>query len=86
MLFNSPTSFVFAESDNEIKQIKEIKGLRSLYALKQLNLSYNEIRSLKGVTEVNGDQYQIEVLDLKCNGINNIKELENLAGLTVSLW
>ena len=62
---------------NDIRDITEIKGLRELTNLEQLDLNYNKISEIKGLKNLTN----LQKLDLSKNKITEIKGLDTLKNL-----
>ncbi len=67
--------------DKKISDIAEIKGLKNLTHLRDLDLSNNQIGEIKGLEHLT----ELKILDLRENRIIEIKGLEHLTNLEVLL-
>lgn len=65
-------------------KITEIDGLAGLVRLNVLNMSFNRLTGLRGITQLHGEQYRLRWLDIKGNRIRDRQELAYLAGCSVS--
>ncbi|TPX67722.1 hypothetical protein SpCBS45565_g03620 [Spizellomyces sp. 'palustris'] len=61
-------------------KICRIENLRELHNLRQFIISFNSIRTLEGLTEIHGNDYSLELLDLKGNNIDDWQALRPLTG------
>ncbi|KND01461.1 uncharacterized protein SPPG_03263 [Spizellomyces punctatus DAOM BR117] len=61
-------------------KICRIENLRDLHNLRQFIISFNSIRTLEGLTDMHGNDYSLELLDLKGNNIDDWQALRPLMG------
>ena len=55
-----------------------------MHHLSELILSYNKLSSLDGLDDLHGENFCLNILDIKCNQLEDFHELYHLVGLSVT--